>query len=252
MKPHRPSAFAGALPVGRGHPTPAQMLSRDERDRYLVEAADRYCIGMSDNAAADYLLVRLARYRETAWREDYAHALCPARHRGTIREFFWMVKAQAREMVAAFATRGTPSVSRLVELDGPVEFPTLRVRSEVMGGAERSLAFHEAIDVVGLFAILVPSALISILDAQIDAEKDDPAALSHETRQQREAEVQGDLLAIERDECGLVWLAQSQNLPCEHRPDVSVAALLSITLVTTPRANETPETSPGYSWPMRR
>jgi hypothetical protein len=67
------------------------MLSRNERDRYLVEAADRYCIGMSDNAAADYLVVRLARYRETAWREDYVHALCPARHRGTIREFFWMI-----------------------------------------------------------------------------------------------------------------------------------------------------------------
>jgi hypothetical protein len=91
MKPHRPSAFAGALPVGAGHPTPAQMLSRDERDRYLVEAADRYCIGMSDNAAADYLLVRLARYRETAWRKDGVEALCPARHRGSITEFFWMV-----------------------------------------------------------------------------------------------------------------------------------------------------------------
>ena len=90
MKPHRASAFAGAFPVGRGHPTPAEMLSRDERDRYLVEAADRYCIAMSDNAAADYLLVRLAGYRETAWRKDGAEALCPARHRGSITEFFWM------------------------------------------------------------------------------------------------------------------------------------------------------------------
>ena len=60
MKPHRASAFAGAFPVGRGHPTPAEMLSRDERDRYLIAAADRYCVGMSDNAAADFLIAKLS------------------------------------------------------------------------------------------------------------------------------------------------------------------------------------------------
>jgi hypothetical protein len=91
MKQHRPSIFADAFPVGAGHPTPAEMLSRDERDRYLIAAADRYCIGMSDNAAADYLVVRLARYAETAWRKEYAEALCPARHRGIITELFWMI-----------------------------------------------------------------------------------------------------------------------------------------------------------------
>jgi hypothetical protein len=97
MKPHRPSVFAGAFPVGRGHPTPAEMLSRDERDRYLVEAADRFYVGVSDNSAAADLVVKLARYRETAWRNDGAEALCPHRHRGTIREFFWMIlKARDR------------------------------------------------------------------------------------------------------------------------------------------------------------
>ncbi|MET4624948.1 hypothetical protein AB7Z32_21355 [Bradyrhizobium sp. 482_C4_N1_1] len=97
MKPHRPSTFAGAFPVGRGHPTPAAMLSRDERDRYLIAAADRYCIGLSDNEAADILVARLTRFRETAWRNDGPEALCPPRHRGTIREFFWMIlKARDR------------------------------------------------------------------------------------------------------------------------------------------------------------
>jgi hypothetical protein len=91
MKPDRGSTFADAFPVGAGHPTPAEMLSRDERDRYLIAAADQYCSGMSDNAAADYLLGRLARYAETAWRKEYAEALCPARHRGTISELFWMI-----------------------------------------------------------------------------------------------------------------------------------------------------------------
>ena len=38
---------------------------------------------------------------------------------------------------------------------------------------------------------------------------------THEARQQREAEVMSDLLDIEMQESSLVWLAQSQGLPCE-------------------------------------
>lgn len=87
MKPVRPLTFAGAFPVGRGHPTPAEMLSRDERDRYLIAAADRFYVGVSDNSAAADLVTKLSLYRATAWHNDGPEALCPARHRGTIREF---------------------------------------------------------------------------------------------------------------------------------------------------------------------
>lgn len=93
MKPVRPSTLAGAFPVGRGHPTPAEMLSRDERDRYLIAAADRFYIGVSDNSAAADLVTKLSLYRATAWQRDRDcdEALCPHRHRGAIREFFWMI-----------------------------------------------------------------------------------------------------------------------------------------------------------------
>ena len=97
MKPVGPSTFAGAFPIGRGHPTPAVMLSRDERDRYLIAAADRFYIGVSDNSAAADLVTKLSLYRATAWHNDGPEALCPHRHRGTIREFFWMIlKARDR------------------------------------------------------------------------------------------------------------------------------------------------------------
>jgi hypothetical protein len=76
--------------------------------------------------------------------------------------------------------------------------------------------------------------------------------LTHEERQQREAEVRADLLAVERDEAALVWQAQAQGLPVEHRADISPLALLGVTLVTTPRADGLPETSPGLSWDLRR
>jgi hypothetical protein len=82
-------------------------------------------------------------------------------------------------------------------------------------------------------------------DAEIDTEADDAAALSHEARQKAEAEVLGDLLAVERDESALVWQAQAQSLPCEHRGDISPVALLALRLVTTPRA-DLPPTSPEH------
>jgi hypothetical protein len=91
MKPHQASAFAGALPVGAGHRTPADMLSRNERDHFLREAARRHCVGMSDRQAAAWLHTKLSRYRENAFRRDRSEALCPARHRGTITELLWCV-----------------------------------------------------------------------------------------------------------------------------------------------------------------
>jgi hypothetical protein len=81
---------------------------------------------------------------------------------------------------------------------------------------------------------------------------DDKAALSHEARQKAEAEVMGDLLAVERDESALVWLAQQSLLPCEHRSDCAPAAILGVQLLVTARVGETAGTSPGLSWPWRR
>lgn len=68
----------------------------------------------------------------------------------------------------------------------------------------RSLAFSEVPDAVALVAWLHKDALIAALDREIASGGDDKSALSHEARQQREAETMGDLLAIERDEAALV------------------------------------------------
>ena len=68
------------------------------------------------------------------------------------------------------------------------------------------------------------------------------SALSHTDRELRTDEVMRDLLAVERDESALVWLAQSQGLPVEHRADIDPIALLGIGLVTTTNGHA-PETS---------
>jgi hypothetical protein len=64
--------------------------------------------------------------------------------------------------------------------------------------------------------------------------------------------VMGDLLAVERDEAAFVWRALSEGLPVEHRSDINPAALLGVRVVTAPRADASPGTSPGHSFDLRR
>jgi hypothetical protein len=158
-------------------------------------------------------------------------------------------KQRMREMVAQLAQSGEPSVSRLVELDGPLEFQTRRVQSEVYNAQPGAVAYHEAVHATALVAFLVPEILIKRLDALIDSEADDAAALSHEARQQRQAEVQGDLEAVEYEEAALVFRGQAEGLPIEHRADCAPKCILGVELLVSPRASETHETTLGYSWP---
>jgi hypothetical protein len=156
-------------------------------------------------------------------------------------------KRRMREEVEALARRGAPNVTSLVEHDGAIAFPTLRTTSHVFG-AERTLGFGEIPDAIGLVAWTFKEALLAALDREIDGEADDKAALTHEARQQAEAEVMGDLLAVERDESALVSRAQNEGLPVEHRADISPLALLGLRLVTAPRAAASPGSSPELAF----
>ena len=155
-------------------------------------------------------------------------------------------KAKMRSQVEALAARGAPDLSRLIELDGPVEFQTQRVQSEVIA-EQRGLAFAQVPDTLALVAWLHRDALIKKLDEEIASEADDKAALTHQARQERSAEVMSDLLAVERDESALVWTAQAQGALIEHRPDISPLALLGVALVTAPRS-DAPGTSREHAW----
>ena len=146
-------------------------------------------------------------------------------------------------MVDQLAQRGAPDPTNLLEHGGEIIWPMSRVQAEVYG-AERSLAFHEAVDVVGLVAFLLRPTLISALDALVDEEKDDAASLSHEERQRQEAQVRSDVLAVERDEAALTWRAIDDKLPVEFRSDINPIAVLQVQLRTAPRAIDGPTTSP--------
>jgi hypothetical protein len=153
------------------------------------------------------------------------------------------VKAQLRAQLEQLAT--PPDVSMMIEHDGAIVWPTKRVQSQVIS-AEGGLAFHEAVDVVGLLVFLLKPAVISAaLDALVDAEKDDAASLSHEAREISASEAQNDLIDVERMEAELVFRGQREGLAVEHRADISPLALLGVRLVTAPHA-----AAPGSSAAM--
>ena len=74
-------------------------------------------------------------------------------------------------------------------------------------------------DTIALVAWLHRDLLIKRLDAEIDAEADDPASLSHADREVRAAEAEADLLATERDifvDLARTGGGASGGIPCRH------------------------------------
>jgi hypothetical protein len=132
-------------------------------------------------------------------------------------------------------------------------WPTLRVQSEVYNTEQRgAVAFATMVDPVALLAWMFKDQLLAALGRELATEADGTSpALSNEAREKAEAEVMQDLLAVEFEEAALVWRAQSEGLPVEHRADCSPLAILQVRLITAPRA-DVPATSAGLSWSMRR
>jgi hypothetical protein len=85
MKPLRHSP----VPDGRGHRTPQTIMLLDERDALLIEAAHRFCVGMSDRQAARHLRIALLRYQAVRWQRTRSQAICPPQHRGRLDALLW-------------------------------------------------------------------------------------------------------------------------------------------------------------------
>jgi hypothetical protein len=55
-----------------------------------------------------------------------------------------------------------------------------------------------------------------------------------------------DALMIERSECSLIWHADAKGELIDFRSDTTAQAVLGVRLVTAPRANPSPGTSPEH------
>jgi hypothetical protein len=157
-------------------------------------------------------------------------------------------RAKIREEVEALATRGRPVVTDVIEHDRSVIWPMLRLQGSIINAQAPSFVVTEVPDLLGLFACVHGPALLKVLDAFVDDEKDDAVALSHIDREKRLSEVQQDQLATEFEEAALVWRAMEERLPVEHRADCSPLAILQCRLVTAPRAVASPGSSPEHAF----
>jgi hypothetical protein len=147
------------------------------------------------------------------------------------------VRAKIKQEVEALAMVGAPSVSDAVEHDRKIIWPLQRLRADVVNSQVPAFAHTEVVDVLALTCWLHKDALLAALDREITSESDDAAALSGTERETRAAVVMGDLLAVEYDEARLVWQAQADKLPCEHRSDCAPQCILQVRLETAPHTN---------------
>ena len=91
--------------------------------------------------------------------------------------------------------------------------------------------------------------MLAKINAGIDEVADDKAALNRQQREEAEAQIGSDVLAIERAEVSLILAAEAQNNEIiDFRADTSPQALLGVRLVNQPRANPSPGTSPMHAF----
>jgi hypothetical protein len=181
--------------------------------------------GKGESGLLDQIETRRRRVRELrADLHRIASAPYPSAH----------ARAKVRAEIEALAQAGAPVVTNIVEHDAGIIWPVHTVRSAIHT-MPPGVAHAEVPDAIALVAWLHKDAMIAALDREIASEASDDVALSHEARQQREAETMGDLIEIERQEAQLVFRAQSEGLPVEHRADISPLALLGVRLITAPR-----------------
>jgi hypothetical protein len=146
-------------------------------------------------------------------------------------------KQRMREQIETLAQRGAPSMALLVEHDREIVWPQTSLRSAVYNAQAPSFAATETTDVFAVFAWLQKDTLIGRLDAEIDAEADDPNALDHSERQTQAAQTSGDLLTVSRDLSWWIWRGISQRLPVWFPDGTNPAAILAAELITLPTGN---------------
>jgi hypothetical protein len=143
------------------------------------------------------------------------------------------VKQHLRELVEAAATRAVPDASAMIEHNDELGWPQVTQVLPLVAITEKGerivgSAQGELPDAVGLLCWLLRPQLLKALEALIDGEADDQAALSQKDRQARVIEIARDKLMIERQEAALVWAAQTAGESIEHRSDASPLAVLAL------------------------
>jgi hypothetical protein len=161
-----------------------------------------------------------------------------------------LAKQKMRERIEQLAESGRPWVEQAIENGAEIPFPTQTHPVRILNGGPGLIGFAELPDMLALMTWLHRDALIAALDREIAEVADDPSAMTHEQRQKAEAQIRADLLAVERQECALIEIAQAQGLPVEYRGDCDPRAILGFEWVAAPAP--VPREGDGQAGVVRR
>ena len=153
-------------------------------------------------------------------------------------------KAAVRDQINALAEAGTPDVDRAIEHGLPVSFKTTLLSAMVRGTDTPAIAHTETVDAFGLLCWTFRDQILAKVHAAIDEVADDKAAMNQQQREEREAQISADVLAVKRSECSLIWAAEAKGEVIDFRAETTPQAVLGVRLVTAPRANPSPGSSP--------
>jgi len=138
------------------------------------------------------------------------------------------VKAMARRQLLALAERGRPDLTALLHGNGQLSFTR---QTETRWLNERPVTVDGDIDVSALMAWLDHDLLAARLEAEIDAQTNDEFALAAADRTARLAEIDADILSLERQEEVMIEAAEKSGQDIPRRPEASPLAILSVSIV---------------------
>ena len=110
------------------------------------------------------------------------------------------------------------------------------------------IGFVDTENVLGLVCWAFGPELKAKISAELTKLADDRRALSEQQRQSMAAQIGEEMLALERRECALMAAGDARGEIIDHRPDVSPAALLAVTLRTLSAAEMPRGTSRGHAY----
>lgn len=138
----------------------------------------------------------------------------------------------AREKVEALGQRGIPDIMEFIRSGEKISWPTIQLTLGAAAGRGedtiRGYAGGKTVDVIGLLCWLEPDRLIAALDKEIEALVDDKDALDDKTRAARKSKLLSDVLTLEREEEGLIELAQLHGTTIFRRGDADPRAILNL------------------------
>jgi hypothetical protein len=144
-------------------------------------------------------------------------------------------RAKVRAFIEKLSERGCPSLDAVMFGAGDVGLPEMNMQAKpVMNDTAMLIAWQEVDAAAYITWLLGEDVVAKKFDALIAAEFTEPG-ISDEDRASREAVILRDALAVAREECALVELANAQGVNVEAREDIEPTAFLNLAIITERR-----------------